>query len=108
MAALSRFRAIVDFKGIRVAGFVGWLMWAFIHLTFLTGFKNRFLAAIRWVLSFLGRSRTERALGWDRTRAAFASPESGQSRVRAAPHQLASDEQPQETVHDQRSTDPQH
>ena len=50
-------------------------MWAFIHLTFLTGFKNRFVAAIRWVLSFVGRSRTERALGWDRTRATFASPE---------------------------------
>ena len=45
MAAVSRFRAIVDFKGIRVAGFIGWLMWAFIHLTFLTGFKNRFVAA---------------------------------------------------------------
>ena len=76
MAAVSRFRAIVDFKGIRVAGFIGWVMWAFIHLTFLTGFKNRFVAAIRWVLSFVGRARTERALGWDRTRATFASPES--------------------------------
>ena len=75
MAAVSRFRAIVDFKGIRVAGFIGWVMWAFIHLTFLTGFKNRFIAAIRWVLSFVGRSRSERALGWDRTRATFASPE---------------------------------
>jgi NADH dehydrogenase len=75
MAAVSRFRAIVDFKGIRVGGFIGWLMWAFIHLTFLTGFKNRFLAAVRWVLSFVGRSRTERALGWDRTRATFAAPE---------------------------------
>ena len=75
MAAVSRFRAIVDFKGIRVAGFIGWLMWAFIHLTFLTGFTNRFVAAIRWVLSFVGRSRTERALGWDRTRASFAAPE---------------------------------
>ena len=63
MAAVSRFRAIVDFKGIRVAGFIGWVMWAFIHLTFLTGFKNRFLAAVRWVLSFVGHSRTERALG---------------------------------------------
>jgi NADH:ubiquinone reductase (H+-translocating) len=77
MAAVSRFRAIVDFKGIRVAGFIGWLMWAFIHLTFLTGFKNRFIAVIRWVLSFVGSARSERALGWDRTREAFASPESG-------------------------------
>ncbi len=75
MAAVSRFRAIVDFKGIRVGGFVGWMMWAFIHLTFLAGFKNRFIAAIRWVLSFVGSARTERALGWERTRATFASAE---------------------------------
>ena len=85
MAAVSRFRAIVDFKGIRVGGFVGWVMWAFIHLTFLTGFKNRFIAIIRWVLSFLGRARTERALGWDRTRAAFAAPESDQAAPSAPP-----------------------
>ena len=65
----------VDFKGIRVAGFVGWVTWAFIHLTFLTGFKNRFLAGIRWVLSFVGRCPHRRTLGWDRTRATFASAE---------------------------------
>src|SRR6185295_3905871 len=48
MATVARFRAIVSFKGIRVAGFIGWLMWAFVHLTFLTGFKNRFFALAHW------------------------------------------------------------
>ena len=72
MAAVSRFRRDRRLQGHPVAGFVGWVMWAFIHLTFLTGFKNRFVAAIRWVLSFVGRARTERALGWERTRATFA------------------------------------
>ena len=42
MATVARFRAVVDFKGIRVAGFVGWLMWPR-AVTFLTGFKNRFI-----------------------------------------------------------------
>ncbi len=32
MAMVSRFRAVVSFKGIRVAGFLGWLMWLFVHL----------------------------------------------------------------------------
>ena len=41
MATISRFRAVVSFKGIRLSGFVGWLAWLFVHLTFLTGFKNR-------------------------------------------------------------------
>ena len=42
MATISRFRAVVSFKGIRVAGFLGWLMWLFVHLAFMTGFRNRF------------------------------------------------------------------
>ena len=67
MASVARFRAIVDFKGVRVAGFIGWLMWAVVHLTFLTGFKNRFFTAFAWVLTFIGRARDERALGWTAT-----------------------------------------
>jgi NADH dehydrogenase len=62
MAAVSRRRAIVSFHGIRVSGFLGWIMWMFVHLAFLTGFKNRFKTLISWSLSFLGKGRTERAL----------------------------------------------
>ncbi len=72
MATVARFNSIVAFKGIRVAGLVGWLMWAFIHLTFLTGFKNRFLAGFQWVLSFVGRARDERSLSWGTTSQALA------------------------------------
>ena len=46
MAAVSRRRAIVSFHGVRVSGFLGWLMWLAVHLTFMTGFKNRFTAAL--------------------------------------------------------------
>jgi NADH:quinone reductase (non-electrogenic) len=62
MATISRFRAIVSFKGIKVGGFVGWLMWAFIHLTFLTGFKNRWIALFKWLGAFVGKSRDERTI----------------------------------------------
>jgi NADH:quinone reductase (non-electrogenic) len=62
MAAVSRRRAIVSFHGLRVSGFLGWLMWLVVHVTFMTGFKNRFTTAMYWFLSFVGRSRTERAL----------------------------------------------
>jgi NADH dehydrogenase len=62
MAAVSRRRAIVSFHGVRVSGFLGWLMWLAVHLTFMTGFKNRFTAALQWAFSFVGRGRPERAL----------------------------------------------
>lgn len=62
MAAISRRRAIVSFHGVRVWGFLGWLMWLFVHITFLTGFRNRFTAIVSWFFSFLGTSRAERAI----------------------------------------------
>ena len=62
MAAVSRRHAIVSIHGFRFSGFLGWMMWLFVHLAFLTGFKSRFKALAGWALSFLGTGRTERAL----------------------------------------------
>jgi NADH dehydrogenase len=62
MASIARFSAVVDFKGIRVSGFPGWLMWVVVHVTFLTGFKNRFTALVKWTTTFVGRARDERTI----------------------------------------------
>ena len=59
---ICRFRAIVSFKGIRLSGFTGWLIWLVVHLTFLTGFKNRLAAMLHWTNTFLLGGRAERAI----------------------------------------------
>ena len=62
LAAVSRYYAIGERGGTRVWGFVGWLFWLVVHLTFLTGFKNRVGALFHWTISFFGRSRPERTI----------------------------------------------
>jgi NADH dehydrogenase len=62
MATISRFNAVVSFKGIRLSGFLGWLAWLFVHLAFLTGFKNRFATVGRWAIAFIGKSRPQRTI----------------------------------------------
>jgi NADH dehydrogenase len=62
MATISRFSAVVSIGRIRVAGFVGWVMWLVVHLAFLTGFKNRFAAVLNWAVAFLGRRRRQRTI----------------------------------------------
>ncbi len=62
LAVISRFRAVAKIGPLRVGGFVGWVLWLVVHITFLTGFKNRFGALARWTVSFIGRGRYERAL----------------------------------------------
>ncbi len=62
LAAVSRYYAIGERRRVRVWGFVGWLFWLVVHLTFLTGFKNRVSALFHWTISFFGRSRPERTI----------------------------------------------
>ena len=54
-ATIGRFRSVVNFKGLRLSGFPGWVIWAFVHLTFLTGFGNRLNTVLKWTRSFVGR-----------------------------------------------------
>ena len=43
MATIGRNAAIADFGFLRVSGYLGWLLWLFVHILFLIGFRNRAL-----------------------------------------------------------------
>jgi NADH dehydrogenase len=60
-AYLSRGNAVVSAGPVRFAGFGGWLAWLFIHLAFLTGYRNRLGAVITWAAAFIRDARRERA-----------------------------------------------
>jgi NADH dehydrogenase len=77
MATISRFRAVVSFKGVRIAGFAAWLMWLFVHLAFMTGFKNRFITVLQWGITFVGNARAERTLTMQQAIARVAIEEAG-------------------------------
>jgi NADH:quinone reductase (non-electrogenic) len=62
MATIARFRAVVSIGPVHVTGLLGWLMWLFVHLAFLTGFKNRVAAVAGWAVAFLGRGRHQRTI----------------------------------------------
>src|SRR5215212_6905912 len=60
MATIPRFRAVALVGKVRLTGFPAWLMWLAVHLVYITGFKNRVTALLHWLISFLGRGRSER------------------------------------------------
>ena len=62
MAAVDRRSAVVSMHGVRFSGRIAWLAWLVVHITFLTGFRNRFTALIHWVLWLTGTGRGERAI----------------------------------------------
>jgi NADH:ubiquinone reductase (H+-translocating) len=80
MAVVSQYRAVARFGSVTVGGFVGWCLWLAVHLTFLTGFKNRFAALAHWTIAFVARSRGERVITRQQIQAreVIASLRSGQ------------------------------
>jgi NADH dehydrogenase len=59
-AYISRGRAVVSAGPLKVGGFLGWVIWLFIHIAFLTGFRNRLGALLTWWLAFTRDIRRER------------------------------------------------
>jgi NADH dehydrogenase len=80
MASVARFRAVASIGPIRIAGLGGWLIWAFVHIAFLTGFKNRLSALAHWAVSFLGKARSERTITAQQVLARQALEDEGPSR----------------------------
>jgi len=59
-AYISRGRAVVSAGPLQVGGFVGWVIWLFIHIAFLTGYRNRIGALFTWWFAFTRDIRRER------------------------------------------------
>lgn len=53
MATIGRRAAVADFGWLRVDGTVAWLLWGLIHVTFLIGFRNRFVVLFDWLWSYM-------------------------------------------------------
>ncbi len=80
MATISRFRAVAMIGRLRVSGFLGWVLWLVVHLTFLTGFKNRVSALAHWTISFVGRGRSARTITAQQTEGRAALVRADQAR----------------------------
>ena len=53
MATIGRKRAVVDLEYWKFQGAFAWLVWLFIHLLQLIGFKNKVFVFINWVWNYL-------------------------------------------------------
>ena len=60
-AYIARGRAVVSAGPMHLSGFPGWVVWLFIHIAFLTGFRNRIGALLTWWVAFIRDIRKERA-----------------------------------------------
>ena len=64
-AYISRGHAVVSAFKLHFGGFLGWWAWLFIHIGFLTGYRNRVGAVLGWWFAFTRDLRRERTFTID-------------------------------------------
>ena len=64
-AYISRGKAVVSAFKMNFGGFLGWWVWLFIHIGFLTGYRNRIGAVLGWWFAFTRDIRRERTFTID-------------------------------------------
>jgi NADH dehydrogenase len=60
-AYISRGNAVMSAGPLKISGLPGWAGWLFIHIAFLTGYRNRLGAILTWWSAFTRDRRRERA-----------------------------------------------
>ena len=62
LAVIGRGQAVADIWKLHFGGFIAWLIWIFVHVFFLIGFRNRVLVMLQWAWSYLTYSRGARLI----------------------------------------------
>ena len=62
LAVIGRAAAVADVFGLRISGFLAWIVWAFIHLMYLVTFQSRLLVFFQWAIQDLTFNRSARLI----------------------------------------------
>jgi NADH dehydrogenase len=53
MATIGRNSAVAELGRVHLSGFLGWLMWLFVHLINVVSFRSRILVLVNWAWDYL-------------------------------------------------------
>jgi len=62
LATIGRAAAVAQVGGLRFSGLAAWLLWLFVHIFFLIGFRNRVAVILQWAWSYLTFRRGARLI----------------------------------------------
>jgi NADH dehydrogenase len=62
LAVIGRGQAVAEIWKLHFGGFIAWFIWAFIHIAFLIGFRNRVLVMLQWAWSYFNYERGSRLI----------------------------------------------
>ena len=62
LATIGRGAAVAQIGRFKAHGFLAWILWLFVHILFLIGFRNRLVVMIQWAWSYVTFDRGARLI----------------------------------------------
>ena len=62
MATIGRNKAVADLNYIHLSGLPAWLVWLFVHIIFLVGFRSRIAVLMQWAWSYISFNKGARLI----------------------------------------------
>jgi NADH:ubiquinone reductase (H+-translocating) len=62
LATIGRKRAVVQFRRVRLSGYLAWWLWSVAHICFLIGFRNRLVVVMNWAWTYASFQRGTRLI----------------------------------------------
>jgi NADH dehydrogenase len=62
MATIGRNAAVCSFRGLELTGLSGWVVWLFVHIYYLIGFRNRLVVLWSWFWNYVWYDRPVRII----------------------------------------------
>lgn len=62
MATIGRNKAVVDLPNFRFSGLFAWMVWMFVHLMSIVGFRNRIVVLSNWMWNYFTYDRGTRLI----------------------------------------------
>lgn len=62
LATIGRASAVGYFGARQLSGLIAWLIWLFVHLMYLVGFRNRVVVLLQWAFQYLTFNRGARLI----------------------------------------------
>jgi NADH dehydrogenase len=62
LATIGRNKAVAALGRLHLGGFVAWLIWLFVHIMYLVGFRNRVSVLLQWAYAYMTYQRGVRLI----------------------------------------------
>ncbi len=62
LATVGKRKAVADLTKFSFAGYFAWLLWSFVHIMSISGFRNRLMVGMNWALSYFSYEKSNRLI----------------------------------------------